>query len=205
MKRASWHLVGVLLWFFAIAAHGQQSMQSKVDALLKLATDAPTKLEGAQAVDKYLGSLPDLDRFELEGATFGHLRKIGAISRTNYIQNMLELNERYAPRDHVTLDYWRYLRMISTKVDKGTMAEEEYQYLSAKKYDEATMAKERQEREPQPVYQAQQPQATPDNTGLVLQSIGQALRSRADSLRPLGSPTNCTSRNIGGTVYTDCR
>lgn len=205
MKKSSWCLVGVLLWSFAVAAHGQQSRQEKVEALLKLATDAPTRLDGAKAVDQHLNTLPDSDRAQLESDTWSHLRKTGAITRSAYIQNMLELNERFAPRDYITLDYWRYLRMISAKVDAGTMAEEEYQYLSAKKYDEATMAKEQQEREPQPVYQAQQPQAAPDNTGLVLQSIGQALRSRADSLRPLGSPTNCTSRNIGGTVYTDCR
>lgn len=191
--------------FFCSGALGQQSRQEKVEDLLKLAYSAPTQQEGAQAVDRYLNSLPESDRIQLEADTWNHLRKTGAISRTVYIQSMLEMNERLAPNDYVALDYWRYQRMIDAKVNNGTLPEEDFRYLSDKKLDESRVAQERKASEPEPINQAQQVQQQYDPTGLVLQSIGQSLRSRANSLRPLGSPLNCTTRNIGGTIYTDCR
>lgn len=206
MKKIGSFFIGVLFWALSLAAYSQQTMQEKVDALLKLATDAPTREEGAKAVDSYVKTLPRDERFELEVAAFGHMRKIGAISRGNYAQNMLELNEEYAPTDYITLDYWRYVIMLDSKVRNGTLPEEEFRYLADKKMDEAKAANERKHltEQTQQIQQAQtyRPPSAPDNTGLILQSIGNAFHQRANQVRP---PTSCTSRSLGGTVYTDCR
>lgn len=206
MKKLGSFFIVLLFWALSLAAYSQQTMQEKVDALLKLATDAPSQQEGARAVDNYLMSLSSDERFSLEAATFLHMRKTGIMDRTTYARNMLELNEQYAPTDYITLDYWRYIRMLDAKVRNGTLPEEEYRYLADKKFDEAKAATERRHaaEQAQQIHQAQtyRPPSEPDNTGLILQSIGKAFHERANQMRP---PTSCTSRSLGGTVYTDCR
>lgn len=206
MKKLGSFFIGLLFWALSLAAYSQQTMQEKVDALIKLYADAPSQEEGARAINNYLESLPSDERFLLKTATLGHIRKIGVLDRTTYVRNMLELNEQYAPTDYITLDYWRYVRMLDAKVRNGTLPEEDFRYLADKKMDEAKAATERRHtaEQAQQIHQAQtyRPPSESDNTGLILQSIGKAFHERANQMRP---PTSCTSRSLGGTVYTDCR
>jgi hypothetical protein len=190
-------------------AFGQASKELReknLEQVLSLVQQNPGK-PGVLLVDQFVKTLPRDELYALEIDFWEHQYKAKQITRLEYANRMLESNREFASGDRITIDYWRYIIMLATKAEKGTLPEEEYRYLADKKFDEAQASlkaqsdaensAEQQSRYAERMRRAQQAQEESFNTGEFLQSIGRSFRPRnpttfCDTTKtPLGMQTTC--------------
>lgn len=153
---------------------------------------------GPQAVDEHLESLAPDERLRLEADFWIYRREAKEITRSEFASRMLELNERLAPADWRTLDYWRYVRMLAAKVDKGTMDVEEMQYLAGRRLREIEQAREDEWAERDRVLRAQAAAEVAADEANRNAAIGAVLRGIGAAIRPPGATTVCQPLVGGG-------
>lgn len=193
-----------LAFVFAVAgaalAQEDPARRAAVDKVFSIADQQPDPESKGRAVDDYLKSLPRSERATLEADIWWRLRAEKKISREKYIQSMLEHNQEYAPDDFLTLDYWRYLRMIHNKLLRGEMDEAEFFYLQERKFEAVRAQREANEAAARQADAArsaadQERRIQQDPTADVLRAIGGALRprSRTECYTSFGT-TYCSTR-----------
>lgn len=182
----------LVLSFGAVGQTREQNTQRLMDVMAANWEDPYTM---QRKVSELLATFTDDEAYRAQADVVLWGGKNKVLSPLEVSREMLALTQRYAPRDEVTLDYWRYEVMIGAKLDRGEIQREEFDYLEARKMAESKREAERQAYRPPTLYYAPPPQ--PDRIGPMLEAMGAAIRNR----RPPITTTNCTT--LGG--LTQCQ
>ncbi len=123
----------------ALAQYDQEPVhRANRDRIIQIMTrpevDEATR---SNQVREFLSTLPKRDAFRAQYEVLDYARKQGAIGHLDYSKGMVDLYSREAPNLTVPLDYWRYYVMIAAKLERKEIPEEEFEYLRARKFDEA--------------------------------------------------------------------
>lgn len=208
-------LLALLLCAAACAALGEQPSAPQLtpnqERLAQILLDNQGDSGAAtRRADDFLNSLPPDQALDAEAGLLQLSRKTGYMTRVQYARAMLAANLRFAPAADLVHDYWRYAVLISTRLEKGEISQEEFDYLQGRKIMEFNRAveadrrtaEERRRSAAEAAYRAQA-EADADETARnlqMLQSVRQAFRPRAQAPRTV----NCLSTPAGGYVTTTC-
>lgn len=170
----------LVLSFGAVGQTREQNTQRLMD-VMAANWENPSTMQ--QKVAELLATYTEEEayRSQADVVLWGGKNKV--LSPLEVSREMLTLAQRYAPKDDVSLDYWRYQVMISAKLDRGEIQREEYDYLEGRKMAEAQREADRRNYRPPQVYYP----PPPDRVGPMLEAMGNAIKRR----RPPVTTTNC--------------
>lgn len=117
-----------------------------------------SQTEHLKAIDRFVLALPQDQMYALEMDTWGILFAQQKITRLEFAQNMAATNAKFAPRDVIARDYWRYVTGIAAQADAGDITDAQYQVLADRKFRESTVVHEAARRREQAADDAQKTQ-----------------------------------------------
>jgi hypothetical protein len=191
-------LAMALAWPLAAPAADPAETRDRLMAVMAANADDPAAL--GHAVRAFLGGLDREDAFRAQADVLRWARTNGVLSRLQFSREMLALNGQYAPDDDLTADYWRHSIMISAKLERGEIKQEEFDYLEGRKLAETRRLQRAEEARWAAAQQAPRPAAAPvapDGIGAALLGIGRAMKpapSSSTNCIRTGEVVNCTTR-----------
>lgn len=208
LKRA---IACVSLWMLLSATTAEPSLSQHAKELLAIGQEPGiSQLDIDHKVHAYLSNLPPQRAVEVSEEILTISRQSGILDRTGFCREMSIVHAMYAPKALLAIEYWDYLTLQSSRVDRKEITEEEFKYLSSKKRREVSDAIERREaiedaQERRAVLASSAREAAARDqasqeayaTGEMIKSLGKVFR------RP--APVTCTSITLGTSVTTQCK
>ncbi len=180
--------LGAALALSSALTVGQPEPFAQRDRLIQIiATHEGDEASLDLKVSTFLATMTASEALNVQSQALQLARKNG-MPRLDFAKAMLALNERYVAPTDPAIEYWRYVIMIASKLERGEIQREEYDYLMQKKFAETQRWLERPMAPPAVPSMPVDAQTSPtgaDGIGAALIGVGRALQ------RPNATATRC--------------